>query len=206
MIQTADPDACRPDSSTTNPEAAPPDQAAIALASKRAAREAAIDKLMAEGQERGSTVDRTFWAMVYDFERAPSTTNRKQLTEIGVAVPQPADIPALSDGEVASSLRAVLDGLAQLHIYLLNTDHLDDRELLTRLCAEVFEEEVREVVGTDVQEWIDLALMEEGDPESRPKKADRDATIPRPSEWKSEAKPVTADAVEDRKEGSDAAF
>lgn len=160
------------------------------LASKRAARAAAIDKLMAEARSRGSIVDRAFWSMVYDFERAPSTTNRRQLAEIGVEVPPPS---TLDDNALPTALATVIGGLALLHIYLLHTNHLTDRQLYERLEKEVLEEEVRDAAGTTgVHEWIDLSDMEDQvdfsrfyDEDKQPRTfaqfpSNRDDTLPQP--------------------------
>ena len=54
---------------------------------KRKDRDEEIDRLQREAGERGEITDRMFWTMVYDFERAPWTTNRRQLAELGVEVP-----------------------------------------------------------------------------------------------------------------------
>ena len=169
---------------TTAAEAVSPD---AVLAAKRKAREDAITALATEGRERGSTCDRSFWAMVYDFERAPSTTNRRQLAQLGIVAPTAAEVDTLTDDEVADRLRGVVDGLARLGIYLLNTDHLDDRQLLGRLAADILDEEVREVIGTDVQEWIDLAMQADIESETAAKRSDRDASLPRPANWRRDA-------------------
>jgi hypothetical protein len=129
------------------------------LARKRRERDEAIDRLAASGLERGSTVDRSFWAMVYDFEHAPTTTNLKQLNEIGVQVPPSG---SLADDELVIQLWEVIRGLGRLHVYLTNTNHLTDRQLYERLESEVLVEEIRDVAAADgVQEWIDMATMEE---------------------------------------------
>ena len=180
------------------------------LARKRREREAAIERLASEGRDRGSTVDRSFWAMVYDFEQAPTTTNRKQLAEIGIDVPASE---ALADDEVSAKLGHIIDGLARLHIYLLNTNHLTDRQLYERLEKEVLEEEVRDVAAAEgVQEWVDLALMEETDVYERyyegtsgPREAiampsARDARLPRPPEPES-ARPRSRESRPASEEG-----
>ena len=160
--------------------------------SKRAARDAAIDKLMVEGRERGSTVDRSFWAMVYDFERAPTTTNRKQLAEIGLHIP--VETPS-SDTEVKAVLTTVILGLATIRTYLLNTNHLTDRELLDRLNKEILDEEIRDTCfATEIHEWIDLTMLglpdeafnalygPDGPKEGVTFPSDRDSSLPRPDD------------------------
>jgi hypothetical protein len=163
------------------------------IATKAANRARAIDELVREAHDKGSYASRAFWAMVYDFEHAPETTNRRQLAELGVTVPAPEAIESLTDAEVAAAIRSIVEGLALLRVYLLHTDHLSDRELLRRLVLEILDEPIRDAVGTDCEEWIDLLAMdrEEADeimaefydpatPPS-PRSARRDATLPRPS-------------------------
>ncbi len=162
------------------------------MAAKRAERDAAIDDLMAERKARGSTVDRAFWAMVHDFEYAPFTTNRLQLEEIGLRIPM--EIPS-SDAEVSTLLSIIINGLAVLRTYLLNTNHLTDRELLVQLNRDVLDEEIWDTCfAPDVQEWVDLSML--GLPEETfnalygpdgPKEgvtfpSDRDSSLPRPDD------------------------
>ena len=121
---------------------------------KRKDRDEEIDRLQREAGERGEITDRMFWTMVYDFERAPWTTNRRQLAEWGLEV---VPIDGLSSEEVPRRLREIIEGLARLHIYLLHTDHLDDVELYRRLSEEILDEEVRDIpVCPGVREYIDL--------------------------------------------------
>jgi hypothetical protein len=155
---------------------------------RRKERDQAIDRLQAEGAQRGSTVDRSFWAMVYDFEHAPSTSNRKQLKAIGVEVPPDSE---LADDELGAKLQEIFEGLARLHVYLLNTNHLSDRDLYERLDTQILDEGVRDVVATEgVQEWVDLGMMEDQEvfdayyndfgPNRAKPPSDRDSRLPRP--------------------------
>lgn len=158
------------------------------LQRKRDDRAKAIDRLEQRGRERGNIADRTFWAMVYDFEHAPTTTNRRQLAEIGIDVPAPE---SLADDELSIQLWVIIRGLASLHIYLSSTRHLTDRQLYERLAREVLDEEVRDIVAADnVHEWIDLASMESSEvfetyyeswgPDAAPPASDRDDFLPKP--------------------------
>ena len=61
------------------------------------------------------------------------------------------------------------------------------REFLGRLAADILDEEVREVIGTDVQEWIDLAMQADIESETAAKRSDRDASLPRPANWRRDA-------------------
>jgi hypothetical protein len=165
------------------------------LAAKTAIRAKAIDALVAAAESLGRRNERSFWAMVYDFEHAPMTTNRRQLAELGIEAPTADMLAVLTDAEVAASLRAIVDGLAMVRVYLMHTDHMDDRTLLGRLVSEVLDEEVRDAFGADCQEWIDMlsndfevadAIRAEFYSDSptapvSPRSARRDATLPRPA-------------------------
>lgn len=121
---------------------------------KRRVRDEEIDRLQREASERGEITDRTFWMMVYDFERAPWTTNRRQLRELGLEV---APLGELSPEQVPVRLREVIEAMARLNIFLLHTDHLGDAELYRRLSEEILDEEVRDIpVCPGVREYIDL--------------------------------------------------
>lgn len=125
------------------------------------AREAAIAKLQAEARAGGQSDDRAFWSMVYDFEMAPMTTNRRQLAEIGVEVP---DSATLSDEALAAKLVEITAALERLHVFLLHGEHLPQRVLYERLQRDVLDEEVRDVPPLEgVREYVDLASLEELD-------------------------------------------
>jgi hypothetical protein len=124
-------------------------------------REEAIAKLQAEARAGGQSDDRAFWSMVYDFEMAPMTTNRRQLAEIGVEVP---DSATLSDEALASKLAEITAALERLHVFLLHGEHLPPRVLYERLERDVLDEEVRDVPPLEgVREYVDLASLEELD-------------------------------------------
>jgi hypothetical protein len=159
---------------------------------KRSERRAAIDELVAEAKAKGRPSERIVAAIIYDSEKAPMSTNRKQLAEIGIEVPPPE---ALADEDITTALKTLIDGLAMLGIFLTGTDHLDDRGLYTQL-AKVIEEQIRDVPpNQDMSEFIDMSAcvpsgaQEDGADEQdddggiKPKwkkVADRDRTLPRP--------------------------
>ena len=60
------------------------------------------------------------------FEDGPTTTNFQQLVDRGIELPAPDDL-AIAD--VTTKLWEVINGLAQLRVYLDCTDHLTDAEL-----------------------------------------------------------------------------
>ncbi|MDZ4828702.1 MAG: hypothetical protein SGJ09_00710 [Phycisphaerae bacterium] len=128
------------------------------LEDKRRTRDAAIERLRDEAKSRGQMADRAFWSMIYDFEMAPMTTNRRQLGEIGVEVTASEE---LADDELAIKLREIVDALGRLSIYLLHTDHLSDRVLYQRLERDILDEEVRDLPADGVaREFIDLCMPE----------------------------------------------
>jgi len=122
---------------------------------KRAIRARRIDELQAKARRSGGTDDRRFWCLSYDLHHAPWTTNLEQLREIGVDPWMPS---ALGADEVGPALREVVEGLAVLQVFLVRTDHLDDRACYRRLRLDVLLDRVRDVPpATGSREWIDLA-------------------------------------------------
>jgi len=174
---------------------------------KRQRRAGAIRDLHRAGVREGGPDDPGYWALVHDLEFAPLTTNRDQLREIGVEMPDPM---VLDDRELTRTLDDVLRGLAAIDVYLLRTGHLDDRELYVLLRDRILKERVRDVPsGCGCREWIDIAggsdpetflawyadederaeARDEGDfvPAKRPLKSDRDERLPRPKDEMSPA-------------------
>ena len=146
-------------------------------------REKAIDQLVVDATERGDCVDRFYWMLVYDLEMAPMTSNLKQLTDLGLAVPAPDD---LDERELHEKLWEVVESLGDLGVFLLHTDGLSDRELYSRLFHEILTEPVRDLPPTEgVSEFIDLLggaarAHDEGNTAESGKKVDRDRFLPKP--------------------------
>lgn len=131
------------------------EEIAAILRSKVEARERRIEALRIELGKGGAPVERMLAAIIHDVERAPRTTNRRQLAEIGIEVPR--CVAELGGEEVSRTLWRVVYGLARLGIFLLGTDHLDDRALLALLAERILEDEVGDVPPTsDMSEFIDL--------------------------------------------------
>lgn len=170
------------------------------LEAKRRRRSDSIELLRCAAMKRGENGDLGLWSLVYDLERAPITTNLEQLAEIGMSIP---DERVLEEEMIPELVKEVVDGLASIDVFLLHTDHLDDRELLRTLRDRVLREPVRDIPpGVGSREWIDLAggddrsaflavhaddldrstAADEGEivPDRIPRRANRDRSLPRP--------------------------
>lgn len=132
------------------------------------------------------TMDLTQCAIFYDFEHAPMTTNAAQLSEIGVQCWQDESIEevketieSLSSAGVRKALVEVIEGLADLGIFLIDTDHLTDAELLTLLTTQVLREPVRDLPPSQgVTEFVTFEAHRGASPFC----ARRDAHLPRRSQ------------------------
>lgn len=135
---------------------------------KSEARERAIDKLITDAADRNDPMaDRFYWMLVHDMELAPMTTNAAQLLEIGI------DVQIVSMWEI-------INGLADLGIYLLNTNYVDDLELLGRLKNEITQEPVRDLPPTfGVNEFVDIKGGSLANSEA-PEVCNRDDFMPKP--------------------------
>ncbi len=110
---------------------------------KRQAQELVGGKMVeGELEECPPEVTEQFWEQVVDYEKAPWTTNFKQLEEAGMELPAPE---TLSDEQLTKKLWEVIHGLALLRVFLDDTDHLSDRELYTELWSDILREEVKAV-------------------------------------------------------------
>jgi hypothetical protein len=108
---------------------------------KREAQELAGGEMAAGGMEdTPPEVEEGFWKYVVDYEKAPWTTNFKQLEEAGIEMPAPEK---LDDEQLTKKLWEVIRGLALLRVFLDDTDHLSDRELYTALWSDLLREEVK---------------------------------------------------------------
>ena len=108
---------------------------------KREAEELAGGKMAAGGmEETPPEVAEQFWEYVVAYEKAPWTTNFKQLEEAGIELPAPE---TLDDEQLTKKLWEVIRALALLRVFLDETDHLSDRELYTELWSDMLREEVK---------------------------------------------------------------
>jgi hypothetical protein len=108
---------------------------------KRQAEELTGGKMVeGEMEDTPPEVAEQFWEQVVAYEKAPWTTNFKQLEEAGIELPAPK---SLSDEQLTKKLWEVIRALALLRVFLDETDHLSDRELYTALWTDMLREEVK---------------------------------------------------------------
>jgi hypothetical protein len=91
-----------------------------------------------------------FLRRVLAFEHGSTTTLLAELQRIGIDVPPPA---TLSDEALAQKLWEIINGLADLHVFLERTDHLSDRDLYTLLHDELLPDEMDELGTDDRTTW-----------------------------------------------------
>lgn len=138
------------------------DEIRALFARKSETREAGIQAMIEDARKAGRPMERFVAAIAYDSERAPRTSNRRQLLELGIQVPAEDQLPA-DDVELHKTLWTIVYGLARLGIYLTGTDQLDDRTLLKRLCGSVLMDEVADIPpSADMSEFIDLSPSSSG--------------------------------------------
>lgn len=128
-------------------------------------RKVRADAITALGGDMAAT-------LIYDFECAPMTTNRKQLAEIGVDI-KPID-EFISDEDIESEISKIVHGLYVLGIEVRDTNHLSSTELYKRF-SNVLDEEIRDIpYGVGVSEILSMNTTDSNDAVSN-----RDSTFPR---------------------------
>ena len=125
-----------------------------ARAEHLAERSRRIDELVAQAKGDGNDPDRCFWSIHYDMECSPSTTGRAMLLEHRIVPVPPQDLPA--PAELHDELWTVIEALAASGVFLLNTDHLADRDLYARLYYRILDEPTRLMPPqSEAAEYID---------------------------------------------------
>jgi hypothetical protein len=134
---------------------------------KRIDQEIRINELKAEAEELSGgqihsiesddcppDISEQFWERVVAFEKAPWTSHFKQLTEAGVDLSKPE---SLSEADLTAKLWEVVRALAKMHVFLVHTNHLSDRELYSHLWSDSLREEVADVPAEMGGSWhIDI--------------------------------------------------
>lgn len=151
-IGAPDPEAHRPRLSETEIHAI--------LDRKRRLRDEAIERRIQSSKSSDKTnmhgSERFAAAIAHDMDLDLSTTNRQQLLEIGVELPPIGGAPN-SPEEVHQLLWRMVYGLARLGIFLVDTDHLDDRALVTLLLDRILNDCVPDIPpNDDMTEFIGL--------------------------------------------------
>lgn len=100
-----------------------------------------ITSLHAEAKASGNEQDRFYWTLVYDMEMAPSTNGRAMILQHRIVPVPPQDLSA--DDDLHDELWTVIEALAASGVYLLNSDHLSDRDLYARLYYRILDEPTR---------------------------------------------------------------
>jgi hypothetical protein len=110
---------------------------------QRAEELAGGDITFGEAEATPPEVEEEFLKQVVEYEEAPWTTHFQQLERAGVSMPSPE---TLDDQEVTAKLWEVINKLAQMRVFVEETDHLSDRELYAALWGDLLREETKDVV------------------------------------------------------------
>lgn len=98
--------------------------------------------------------DEFYWTMVYDLEHAPTVTARARLLEHGIIPVPPQELT--NDTDLHDELWTIIEGLSLVGLFLMNTDHLTDRDLYCRLYYKILDEQTRLMPpASEAAEYID---------------------------------------------------
>jgi hypothetical protein len=95
-----------------------------------------------ESEQCPPEIAEQFWESVVDFEAAPWTTLLRKLAECG-RTPPPAAL--LTDSDLCQALEQLIGHLAEMRVFLENTNHLGDRELYELLTTDLLLEETKDI-------------------------------------------------------------
>jgi hypothetical protein len=105
---------------------------------REAARDAAGGEMAEwESPDCPPEIAEQFWANVLEYESADKTCHFIQLEEHGIALPPPEE---LDDAALTAKLWEVIRALAQMNVFLSQTDHWSDRELYEHMWHETLRE------------------------------------------------------------------
>lgn len=155
-------------------------------------------------EECPPALESEFYDYIQQYEEAPLASWIERLERIGYHPPAPA---ALSEEEISAELQTLIARLADLHVFVVQTNHLSDRELYTHLVLESLVELEKDlgvqedlvyhmdILGgcseEDIEIWLKYYASETdrqdwardfGDqlPERAPPPFDRDRSLPKP--------------------------
>jgi hypothetical protein len=98
--------------------------------------------------------DEFYWTMIYDLEEAPTMTARSMLLEHGIIPVPPQELVTTADTH--DELWTVIEALSRCGVFLINTNHLCDRDLYARLYYRILDEECRAMPpSTEASEYVD---------------------------------------------------
>jgi len=127
-------------------------------------------------EDEDSPIVEEFWERVLEFERAPRGTRFAQLHKVGVALPPP---DSLTDAELHGKLWEVINKLADLRVFLYQTDHLSERELYALLWDDLLRKETTimppdpdsachlDIIGSGSEEDVQIGLKYYDDEDER---------------------------------------
>lgn len=147
------------------------------------------DKFIAiHGPENPTKIDMWMMRMAYDASIRTTTTDAKRLAEMGIVFPPSS---AVADTELPQACAAVARILEFIGIYVMDTDHLDDRRFYSYITETMMHDENPDIppapgahcsismLGVPPAEGALIdELDDDGEPVRWPKVASRDATLP----------------------------
>jgi hypothetical protein len=91
-----------------------------------------------------------FWRRVVEFETGETTDLTTELRRVGIELPEPE---ALDDEALHANLWVAINALADMNVFLYQTNHLSDRALYTLLYRELLPEEMDALNPDDGSAW-----------------------------------------------------
>jgi hypothetical protein len=158
-----------------------------------AERKRAISRLVAEAPSDQKEI--FHWTLVYDLEQAPLITSRELLLTQGIIPCPPQEL--ITDLDVHDELWTVIEGMAKTGIYLLNTDHMCDRDVYARLYFRILDEQTRGLPpAAEACEYIDCLHELDMDHPLGKKLAARKPAQPTPTYVRGPACPLSGELAD----------